>query len=130
MTKVQTAIDEVVLLVNDAHGQYVPKVFVESFYGEVGNETHQLKDSDGKRIGSIEEHKSILEALEDCRDAENEFYWESWEKICNEVCVTKTTDTDTLYSLHQNGSLYAMPVTLMAELDEDESEEYWSNWEF
>ncbi len=129
MDKVQNAIDNVVMIVNDAHGQYVPKVFVESFYGEVGNETHQLKDSDGNRIGSKDEHKSILEALEDCRDAENEFYWESWEKITNNVYVCKSTD-DTLLSLYQNGNLYAMPDAIIGELEDDKQEEFWNNWEF
>ena len=119
--------DEMVLLIGDHYGQYIPKQFAEDFTD--GN----ICDADGVKIGDSEEHKFILECLEDISNPENRYYWDAWETITNTVHVYKEVNNGQdikIYSLYQNGDLYAIPVEELEALTEEESEEFWNEMVF
>ena len=82
------------LLLSDAHGVYIPKLFLESFLSF-------------KVWGLL---KSDFKAL---RNPENESYWEVWEFVLN---AAKHTDSEgNVWQLWQDGDLWAICHDLMTE---------------
>lgn len=89
------------LLVDSAHGVYVPAVFVEQFDLEKWDVAH-LKDD-----------------IEECSDPENDWYWDSWQTIMeNAEFIDENGNT---WRLYQDGDLWAYCPELM---DKDE----WRNF--
>ena len=76
---------KVELLVNDAHGIHIPRIFVSE---------HRLTDPD------------LAEDLSICADPDHEHYWEAWENILdNGTLEGKSGHT---WTLHQDGDLWAI----------------------
>jgi len=125
---IENVIDNVRMILDGANGQYIPQKFVEGFF-EVDSFAN-VCDSEGTIINS-KDHKSLLEDIEDCRDIENEYYWESWDRILNDVYVfTETENEKTLYSLEisqHNGNLIGVPVELVKNLTDEDQDEFWKN---
>lgn len=73
------------LLLSDAHGQYIPKVFYESF--------------------DLEKWNIKAEDCQELSDPENELYWDAWQELLNDAyCI----NNDKKYTLYQNSDLYAV----------------------
>ena len=126
MSKVETVREKCILLVDSANGHYVAEKFVKAFYTD--NPTHRLVDSEENSIGSKDEHKFILECLDDASNTENRYYDDAWCTILDSVYLSRLIDNDMdteLYSLHQDGDLWAIPVQDVAELSEEEQDEFW-----
>ena len=121
MNKAEQLTENMSLLLSDAHGQYIPQIFVEDFYTD--NPNHHLVDEDGKKIGTDKEHGFIIECLDDASNSENEFYWDGWESILNNVHIVD--EEGKLFMLYQNGNLWAIPVAELEELTEEEKDEFW-----
>jgi hypothetical protein len=83
--------DNLVLLVNGAHGVYVPKVFAEFDLG------------DWK--GIAKEDIEILKAGPD-----REHYWDAWQNILDNA---RTLVNGREYALYQDGDLWAYDVQAM-----------------
>lgn len=76
------------LLIDDHHGIYIPKHFVESF---------DLSDWSGIKAEDLE----ILRA-----GPEHELYWETWDDVLNNAIHT---DEDGMqWMLHQDGDLFGV----------------------
>ncbi len=89
------------LLVNSAHGIYVPAVFVEQF--------------DLEQWGIA----SLREEIEDCSNPDNEYYWDSWHWIMDYAeFIDKNGNT---WRLYQDGDLWAYCPELM-------SKDEWENF--
>lgn len=85
------------LLLSDARGIYIPRDFVEEFDLSVWDGINQ-------------------DDIADCRDPDNEFYWESWETIVNNAEYHKDGH---VWVLHHDGDLWAICYELMT--DEEKS---------
>lgn len=111
--KMQTILEDIPdlnsCILSDSHGIYIPKLFVESL--ESYEKSYLLRET------SLEEwHFQQLE------DAENEFYWDSWNSFLDEY---RTEDGQTIY---QNGSLYFIDNNKLSLLPEEIQEFFWENW--
>lgn len=80
------------LIVNSAHGIFIPQVFVEVY------EKYILWPDDSK----------IEETLADLDNPENEFYWDSWIYLTDN-CKIKNDDGKQ-FILYQYEDLWAVPV--------------------
>jgi hypothetical protein len=81
---------DMLLWLSDAHGQYLPRDFANSF---VNRAAHVAGVSD--------EEWSILEAGPD-----HEWYWEAWNDVCDNAVVI---DGDTKYRVWQDGDCWLVP---------------------
>ena len=111
--------DKMALLLSDARGIYIPRDF---------RDFENICDADGVKIGDSEEHKFILECLEDISNPDNRYYWDAWETILSSVYVYTDDTGMELYSLYQNGDLYAIPVKELEALTEEEADEFWDSF--
>jgi hypothetical protein len=112
-------------IISDANGVYCPQVFAKSFDG--GN----LCDRDGNELDNdrIEE---ILEMLRetDPNDSEPEGYWDDWQYILDNLYIYEETHNGAscdVYCLYQNGSVWAIKMKDLDQLDEEETEKFWEN---
>ena len=82
--------DNVILLLDNARGIYIPRDFVESCdFGEDGWQ------------GVTEEDREIL------LDPEHDWYWETWDSVLsNSHYIDKPSGK--VYHLHQDGDLWAV----------------------
>lgn len=79
------------ILIIDAHGQYIPQLFCQSFLNYVANK-NELQDE-----------------IKDCLEGpDNENYFDSWLTIEREAKLIDDNNTE-LY-LYQNGDLWAIPL--------------------
>jgi len=86
------------LLLSDARGIYIPRDFVTGF--------------------DLTGWKGIPEdAVKDCENPENEYYWDSWEMILNNA--TYTDKNGNVWRLIQDGDLWVYCFELMT--DEEKS---------
>lgn len=82
---------DMLLWLSDARGQYIPRDFAQSF-----------KDRDKNVSGVSAEEWAILDAGPD-----HEWYWETWDDVCNNASVTD--DAGVKFTLHQDGDLWLVP---------------------
>ncbi len=113
MKTAQDVQDSMELLLSDARGIYIPRDFLD--FKNVCTE-------DGEEITD----EYLLEALEELKNPDGEYYWESWEKVLNETYLKNST-TGVVFCLHQDGDLWAIPNKELRELNEEESERFWDS---
>lgn len=82
------------ILVSDAHGIYVPKVFTENYDLSVWN------NIDEDDIATIAD------------GPENEYYWDAWQNILSSAEYKADGKT---YTLHQDGDLFAVAYDNLSE---------------
>lgn len=82
--------DNVILLLPDDRGIYIPSDFAHYFNF----------DKDGWQ-GVSEDDREVLS------DPENEWYWETWDKMLSNAHYTDPA-TGKVYHLHQDGDLWAV----------------------
>ena len=83
-------IDNVILLISDAHGTYIPRVFASNFNFE----------EDGWQGVSTEEQEILS-------DPHHEDYWEVWHTVLSNAYYIDET-SGWVYHLHQDGDLWAV----------------------
>lgn len=82
--------DNVILLLSDARGIYIPRDFVESVnFGE-----------DGWQGVSAEDREILL-------NPDHEWYWETWDSVLSNAHFVHK-DSGKVYHLHQDGDLWAV----------------------
>ena len=82
--------DNIILLLSDARGIYIPRDFAESFnFGE-----------DGWQGVSTEDRIILL-------DPENDWYWETWDTVLANAHYIDPK-SGKVYRLHQDGNLWAV----------------------
>lgn len=89
------------LLLNDAHGIYIPQLFAKNFFGFEGIDEEDLTIC---RAGPDHEH-----------------YWDAWDNILNHAYSIDKHGFK--YILHQDGDLWAYCPDQMTE---EEKEEFYS----
>jgi hypothetical protein len=82
---------EMLLWLSDAHGQYIPRDFAKSFADRAKHVT-----------GVSDEDWSILDAGPD-----HEFYWETWEDVCNDAVVTD--ENGNKFGIWHDGDCWLIP---------------------
>lgn len=87
--------NKIALLLDSSRGQYIPRDFVKSF--------------DLEKFQCIDQ-----QAIEDCQNPENEYYWESWQNILDRA---KYIEDGRTFTLHQDDNLWLLCID---ELSEDE----------
>jgi hypothetical protein len=87
------------LLILDAHGIYIPKLFVENYAA--------------KYLINKEE---LLEDLAELGNPENENYWNAWENVIDEAILKD--DEGRICNLWQDGDLWAIPIDEFNEIPE------------
>jgi len=128
---IENVMDNVRMILDGANGQYIPQKFVEGFFEE--GSFANVCDSEKNMIGDLDEHDSLLEDIDNCRDSENEFYWESWDRILNDVYVFTEIHNGMdieVYSIEisqHDGNLIGVPVELVKNLTDEEQDEFWEN---
>ncbi len=86
----QTINKEPELLVNDAHGQYIPQIFCQQ-YG------HYLPDN-------------LKEDLKICLSGpDNEQYWDAWDSILDTEITNEKGEKFTISYLPESSDLWAIP---------------------
>ena len=95
--------DNMVLLIGDSAGIYIPKEFIES-----------TKDVDGWNYGVSEEDIKTL------KNPDDEWYWDAWDNVLNNAVFTDKDGKE--YSLHQDGDLWAICYESMTEEEKDNFE--------
>lgn len=98
---------EPILWLSDARGQYIPRDFAESF---------ERSTRDTHVSGVSDEDWKILEAGPD-----HEQYCDAWDEVLRDAVLTGKDGTK--YTLHQDGDLWAVPVGM----DWDDNED-WFVW--
>lgn len=93
-------LNKVTLLVNGAHGQYVPQVFVEQY---------DLSPLETGWVNVDPENVKILR-----EGPEHQEYWNAWEAVCD---TARFYDGEREFTLYQDGDLWAL---CLAELTDDE----------
>ena len=82
--------DNVILLLSDARGIYIPRDFASDFnFGEDGWQGVSQEDR------------------EDLSDPENEWYWEMWDKVLSNAHYIDEL-SGKVYHLYQDGDLWAV----------------------
>lgn len=84
--------DGLVILIPDVYGITIPQHFVETF--------------DYSKWNNIDK-----EDAEACSHIDNEYYWESWERILDSA--TFTDDNGNIWTLYQDGDLWAICPDIM-----------------
>ena len=82
--------DNIILLLSDARGIYIPRDFAQDFDF----------DADGWQ-GVSAEDRAILS------DPENDWYWETWDKVLGNAYYIDEV-SGWVYHLHQDGDLWAL----------------------
>ena len=86
------------LLLSDARGIYIPRDFVKNF--------------------DLTEWQGIPEdAVKDCENPENEYYWDSWEMILNNARYTDKNGN--VWRLMQDGDLWVYCFELMTDEEKE-----------
>ena len=75
--------DNAMLLIDGAHGRYIPQMFAFMFKA-------QLNGQDAR----------------DLSDPDSEYYWEAWEDVLNQTFIIEGV----VCTLEQDGDLWAIPV--------------------
>lgn len=113
---IETVKNDITLLLSDARGIYIPRDFTEF---------ENLCERDGSEL--TEAHRNIINEL---KNVDDEFYWENWETVLNEVCVYKEINNGQdiqVFFLHQDGDLWAIPKKNYGSLSEEDQETLWSD---
>jgi hypothetical protein len=97
--KTQKLNDAVILLVNSACGIYVP----QRFAAEINQQFLEGVSQDD---------------LNELADPENEYYWDTWEKVLNNAKVVDNSTNQT-YTLWQNGDLWLLDWDNMTEEEKE-----------
>ena len=87
--------DNLILLFDARHGQYIPKLFIE----ECLHNNWNLENVD----------------IETLKNPENEWYWHEWEQVLNNAYYVDNNGVR--WSLHQDGDLWAIAYDLMTKED-------------
>lgn len=82
---------EVILLLSDSRGIYIPRDFVNEVKPECIS-------------GLSDEDREVLEVGPD-----HEWYWEAWQNVLNNAIVT-APDTGVQYRVDQDGDCWLVPV--------------------
>jgi hypothetical protein len=90
--KISFADSHAELLVNSAHGIYIPQVFVEAY------EKYILWPDDSR----------VEETLSDLKSPDNEFYCDSWDYLTGNCKLTN--DNGKQFIIYQNEDVWAVPV--------------------
>jgi len=101
-TKISFQDSHAEILVNSAHGIFIPQTFIEWF------EPYIVWPDD----------KDIQQILDDLKSPENEFYWDSWDWILGNCKITD--DDGKMFFLFQYEDVWAIPVDEMELIDWDE----------
>jgi len=91
-------IEDVVLLADSHHGVYIPQLVVQQYL------EHPMWD--WSKV-SKEDIDSVLAGHD------NEWYWEAWENIMNEVKVVDEDGTE--YMMMENEDLWLVPTNISEE---------------
>ena len=91
-------LENVSLLLSDARGEYIPRDFVEGFDLNKWEGIHQ-------------------DDIENCKNPEHEWYWDSWESILDNA--TFTAPDGRVFHLHQDGDLWALCYESMTAEERD-----------
>ena len=83
------------LLINSAHGIYIPNILALDII------ENRLKCKNKK-------DKSILSALSELGNTENEFYFESFETLLNEAIILDKDNREYYLFQCENGNLWAI----------------------
>lgn len=127
---IETVTDKMEMILSDARGIYIPKNFVQMFFDIDGESTGNVCDRDGIAIGDSDDHDHIIDCVKICFDPYHEEYWDAWTVITDNVHVFKLVNNGMdkeLFSLYQNGDLYAIPIDDVKELSEEEQDEFWES---
>jgi len=103
------------LILSDSRGIYIPRDFLD---------IQNICQKDATEITDA----SVLSALEGIKDPDGESYWEDWDTVCNEVYLF-SKDTGAVYTLYQNGDLFAVSIDDLAALSDAETEKFWGERE-
>lgn len=90
--------DNIILLLSDARGIYIPRDFARDF---------RFDDELGWQGVSQEDR-------EDLSDPENEWYWETWDKVLSNAYYFDEP-SGKVYHLHQDGDLWALSFESMTD---------------
>ena len=74
-------LENALLMVDSHHGIYIPQIFVKNV---ILDESTELNWQNGSQ-------DQIDTAIEDCKNPDNEFYWESWEWIIDNLLIYNQT---------------------------------------
>lgn len=111
---------EVILLVDDCHGIYVPRVFSEMY-----SDGH-ICDNDGKDL--TESDKYLIREMYNM-SPDDEHYWYTWDLVLSRVYMYKDLgNIRRIYALYQDGSLWAVSVDDLRELTEYELERFYERF--
>lgn len=108
------------IVVSDRNGVYCPQVFAKSF--ENGN----ICDKDGN--DSVELTELVTSFVD--REPTDDSYWDDWDRILNTVHIYKETHNGMdreVFSLYQQGDVWAINVNDLSKLSDVESEKFWDN---
>lgn len=97
--KTQKLNDAVILLVNSACGIYVPKIFAAEINQQFLNGVSQ-------------------DDLNELADPENEYYWDTWERVLNNAKVVDNSTGQT-YHLFQDGDLWLLDYDNMTDEEKE-----------
>ena len=81
-------LDNAKLLLNDAHGVYIPQLFARNFNMDDWHVSH--------------DDVKFLDAID------HEWYWEAWQSVLDTAYFIHD-DTGVKYCLYQDGDLWAVP---------------------
>lgn len=101
--------NNIVLILSDARGTYIPRDFLADDYNEIAHE-HCAKWE------LTEENK---EHWIDATNPDSEFYWESWDWILSNAKFKD--ESGKVYTLHQDGDLWGVAWD---SLNDEEYEEF------
>ena len=96
----QPKANAVTLLLSDQRGQYIPRDLISDDHGETVN----LKNCE---IWHISENDAT-----ELLDPENEFYWDTWERVLTSAYAEIAGD---YFTLHQDGDLWAVCIERMTD---------------
>ena len=112
---------KITMLYSDANGIYIPQMFCKEL-------TDLCVNGDGSEL--TEEMKATIAELAEDGSETSEWYWESWETILNRVYIREKDTKDRIYSLYHMGDLYAFLISDLEQLNEEETEEFWSRFDY
>ena len=97
-------LNNVVLILSDARGVYIPRDFVTDDYNELAEEHCAAWGMDEINRGSFE----------GCINPDDEWYWDNWQYVLDNARYTEK-ETGKVFTLYQDGDLWAICYDYMTE---------------